>query len=82
MHAGAELDLLILQEGRRLGFKIKLTKSLQVTASMRSAKQTLGLDHLYVMCHGDGETWPLAQGVTAVPAACLASEPWLPNNVE
>lgn len=79
VHAGAELDLLILQDGCRLGFEIKLTKSPQVTASMRSSKETLGLDHLYVMCHGEGEPWPLAEGVSAVPAACLASEQWLPK---
>jgi predicted AAA+ superfamily ATPase len=79
VHAGAELDLLILQDGRRLGFEIKLTKSPQVTASMRSAKETLRLDHLYVMCHGDGEPWPLSEGVTAIPASCLASERWLPK---
>ena len=78
VHAGAELDLLILQDGRRLGFEIKLTKSPQVTASMRSSKEVLGLDHLYVMCHGEGEPWPLSDGVTAVPASCLASERWLP----
>lgn len=78
MHGGAELDLLILQEGRRLGFEIKLTKSPQVTASMRSSKETLALDHLYVMCHGEGEPWPLTEGVTAVPAASLVSEQWLP----
>ena len=79
VHAGAELDLLILQDGRRLGFEVKLTKSPQVTASMRSSREILGLDHLYVMCHGEGEPWPLAEGVTAVPAACLASELWLLN---
>lgn len=77
VHAGAELDLLILQEGRRLGFEVKLTKSPQVTASMRSAKEVLRLDHLYVVCHGEGNPWPLAEGVTAVPAACLATEQWL-----
>ena len=77
VHAGAELDLLILQEGRRLGFEVKLTKSPQVTASMRSAKEVLRLDHLYVVCHGEGNSWPLAEGVTAVPAACLATEQWL-----
>lgn len=77
VHGGAELDLLVLQDGVRLGFEIKLTKSPQVTASMRSAKETLMLDHLYVMCHGEGKPWPLAERVTAVPAACLASEQWL-----
>ena len=65
---------MILQNGRRLGFEVKLTKSPQVTASMLSAKTALGLDHLYVMCHGEGEPWPLTEGVTAVPAACLVSE--------
>lgn len=79
VHAGAELDLLILKDGRRMGFEIKLTKSPRVTASMHSAMETLALDHLYVVCHGAGEPWPLAQGVTAVPAACLASEQWLPK---
>lgn len=74
VHAGAELDLLILKDGARLGFEIKLTNSPRVTASMRSAKEALALDHLYVMCHGEGEPWRLTQGVTAVPAACLASE--------
>jgi hypothetical protein len=79
VHAGAELDLLILKDGRRLGFEIKLTKSPRVTASMHSAIETLALDHLYVMCHGTGEPWPLAQGVSAVPAACLASRQWIPG---
>lgn len=78
VHAGAELDLLILKDGRRMGFEIKLTKSPRVTASMHSAIETLALDHLYVMCHGAGAPWPLAQGVTAVPAACLASAQWPP----
>lgn len=79
VHAGAELDLLVMKDGRRLEFEIKLTKSPRVTASMRSAMETLGLDHLYVICHGAGEPWALAQGVTAVPAANLASEQWQPT---
>lgn len=74
VHAGVELDLLILQDGRRMGFEIKLTKSPQLTASMRTAKEILRLDHLYVMCHGEGEPWPLTEGVTAVPASYLATE--------
>ena len=74
VHAGAELDLLILKDGARLGFEIKLTNSPRVTASMRSALETLKLDHLYVVCHGEGDPWPLAQGITAVPAACVAWE--------
>jgi predicted AAA+ superfamily ATPase len=74
VHSGAELDLLILQDGRRMGFEIKLTQSPQVTLSMRTAKEILHLDHLYVMCHGEGEPWPLAEGISAIPAAYLATE--------
>jgi predicted AAA+ superfamily ATPase len=78
VHTGAELDLLIHRNGRRLGFEIKLTRSPRVTPSMRSSREVLGLDHLYVVCHGEGEPSPLAEGITAVPAGCLASPQWQP----
>lgn len=78
VHAGPELDLLILKDGQRLGFEMKLTKSPSVTASMRSAMAALALDHLFLVCHGAGEPWPLAQGVTAVPSVNLASAQWQP----
>lgn len=77
-HTGAELDLLIQRGGRSLGFEIKLTRSPKVTASMRSALEVLKLEGLYVICHGAGEPWQLAEGITAVPAMCLASKQWLP----
>ena len=32
----------------------------------------VGLNRLYVICHGAVEPWPLAEGITAVPAMCLA----------
>jgi hypothetical protein len=78
VHTGAELDLLIHRGGRRVGFEIKLTRSPKVTPSMRSAHDVLGLEQLYVVCHGEGEPWPLADGITAVPAMCLASPEWQP----
>lgn len=78
VHTGAELDLLIHRNGRRLGFEIKLTRSPQVTSSMRSSRDTLNLDWLYVVCHGEGEPWPLAEKMTAIPAMCLASRQWSP----
>lgn len=78
VHTGAELDLLIHRNGRRLGFEFKLTRSPKVTASMRSSREVLNLDHLYVVCHGEGEPWPLTEGITAVPALCLASSQWRP----
>lgn len=78
VHTGAELDLLIHQNGRRLGFEVKLTRSPKVTPSMRSAREILELDQLYVICHGTGEPWPIADGITAVPAICMASPLWVP----
>ena len=78
VHTGAELDLLIHRNGRRLGFEFKLTRSPKVTPSMRSSLEVLELDHLYVVCHGEAETWPLAEGISAVTAACLASPQWQP----
>jgi len=76
VHTGAELDLLIHRNGRRLGFEIKLTRSPNVTASMRSAREVLGLEQLYVVCHGEGDPWPLSEGITAVPAMNLAYPQW------
>ena len=50
-----------------------------VTPSMRSAREVLDLDGLWVVCHGEGDPWPLAEGITAVPAMCLASPHWRPE---
>jgi predicted AAA+ superfamily ATPase len=72
LHSGAELDLFLRREGRNFGFEIKLTRSPKATAAMRSAREALQLEHLYVVCHGDGEPWPLAEGISAVPLAALS----------
>ena len=77
VHTGAELDLLIQHNGRKLGFEFKLTASPKVTPSMRSAREVLGLDRLYVVCHGADEPWPMAEGIVALPAMNLISEDWL-----
>ena len=75
LHSGAELDLMTTHNGRRLGFEVKLTRSPKVTPSMRTAQEALGLEHLYVVCHGDGQdkALPLAQGISAVPLQALSS---------
>ena len=72
-NSSAGLDLMIVRNGRRLGFEVKLTRSPKVTPSMRSAQAALGLDHLYVVRHGEGEAWPLAQGISAAPLNALYS---------
>jgi predicted AAA+ superfamily ATPase len=75
VHTGGELDLLILRGDQRIGFEVKLTRSPAVTPSMRSARDVLKLDHLYVVCHGSEPPWPLAEGITAFPAGNLCRVP-------
>ncbi len=52
-HAGAELDLLVMRGGRRLGFEIKRTTSPRTTRSMHAALDSLGLERLYVVHAGE-----------------------------
>lgn len=51
-HAGAELDLLLLRKGRRIGFEFKFTDTPATTKSMRVALADLKLDHLWVVHPG------------------------------
>ncbi|NWG32507.1 MAG: ATP-binding protein [Rhodocyclaceae bacterium] len=73
-YAGAELDLLILRGGRRWGIEIKLTTAPKLTASMRSAFESLKLDGLFVI-HAGEHAFPLAAGIEAVPFAQLDTLP-------
>ena len=59
-HQGAELDLLVVQEGRRRGFEFKRTDAPGVTKSMHVAIRDLGLESLDVV-HVGGDTYPLDQ---------------------
>jgi uncharacterized protein len=73
-HAGAELDLLVLHRGRRLGFEIKLADAPRVTQSMRTAMADLHLDHLYVVVPG-GPTYDLDERITVAPLAGIGELP-------
>lgn len=64
-HAGAELDLLVVRGGNRLGFEIKLTSSPRVTVSMRHALKDLKLKRLYIV-HAGEETFQLEKGIVAL----------------
>jgi uncharacterized protein len=72
-HAGAELDLLVVANGRRHGFEIKLTNAPGITPSMRTALADLALDSLSVVHAGAG-TYPLADRVRAVAAARILED--------
>ena len=73
-HAGAELDLLMFKDGRRVGVEFKRADAPQLTPSMRIALQDLALDALYVVYPGD-RRYMLAQGVEAVPLSALVPLP-------
>jgi predicted AAA+ superfamily ATPase len=64
-HQGAELDLLVVRGGLRLGFEVKRTVAPTLTPSMRSAMHDLKLKSLTVVHAGD-QTFPLAKQVQAV----------------
>jgi hypothetical protein len=72
-HAGAELDLLVVSGRRQLGFEVKRTDTPTVTASMRSALETLRLDQLDVV-HAGQRTYPLTKRIRAVSAARLEAD--------
>lgn len=67
-HAGAELDLLIIQGGKRRGFEFKLTEVPVLTPSMRTALKDLRLDRLDIL-HAGRDAFPLAERVRAAPLA-------------
>ena len=71
VHTGAELDLLINQDGQRFGFEFKLTRSPGITPSMKSALDMLALDHLYLVCSGEGKPWSLSERITALPLGSI-----------
>ena len=65
---GAELDLLLFKNGRRIGIECKRADAPALTPSMRTALADLKLDHLYVLYPGD-KTYPLGKKVDVMPLA-------------
>jgi hypothetical protein len=64
-HQGAELDLLVVREGRRRGFEFKRTDAPGVTKSMHVAIRDLGLESIDVV-HAGRDTYPLATNIRAL----------------
>lgn len=71
-HGGAELDLLAVRGGRRIGVEVKRVDAPRMTVSMRTALSDLRLDRLLVFYPGD-RRFPLAERVEAVPASELSA---------
>ena len=75
-HSGAELDLLVVRRGKRLGFELKHTAAPQLTPSMKSALLDLKLDRLFVVHTGE-RRFSLAPRVEAIPLTQIAADPLL-----
>jgi len=71
-HAGAELDLLLLRNGKRIGVEIKYSDGPSTTRSMRSAMEDLKLDHLYVAYPGK-EDYPLDKKISVMSLPSILS---------
>jgi len=65
-HGGAELDLMFMAGGRRYGVEFKYQEAPRVTRSMRSALESLHLDHLWVVFPGR-EVIKADERITMVP---------------
>ncbi len=64
-HHGAELDLLLMYQGKKLGFEFKFSDAPKITKSMNQALTDLKLDHLFVIYPGKREI-PVASTISIV----------------
>jgi hypothetical protein len=70
-HGGAEIDLVLLKNGRMLGVECKRMDAPKITPSMRTALKDLKLERIAVIYPGI-KRYPLGGGVTAVPLDAVA----------
>ena len=71
--ADAESDLLIIKNGKQIGFEFKYTDVPKITKSMRIAQKDLNLDHLGVIYPGD-KIFPLAKNIVAYGLETVVAE--------
>lgn len=69
-HGGAELDLLIVQGGRKYGFEFKYADAPGTTKAMRVALTDLSLERLYVVYPGS-RLFDLDERITVLPVTQL-----------
>jgi len=69
-HSGAELDLMLLKDGRRLGVECKRVDGPHLTRSMHAALEDLELEKIIVIYPGN-LSFPISDRVTALPISEL-----------
>ena len=70
-HSGAEIDLVLVKAGRRLGVECKRMDAPRVTPSMQTALADLKLERIAVVYPGT-KRYALAEVISAVPLEALA----------
>ena len=80
-HGGAELDLLLLKHGRRVGVEYKRADAPRLTRSIHIALNDLELDRLIIVYPGK-RPYPLSERITTVPLEMLTTDnKWLWRSV-
>ncbi len=74
-HGGAELDALLMLDGRRLGLEIKRADAPRLTPSMRHALTDLRLDALWVLYPGT-HAYPLHERAMVLPVDQFFAGNW------
>ncbi len=72
-HGGAEIDLLLIKQGRRVGIECKRSDAPRLTPSMRIALNDLELDRVIALYPGS-QRYPLSEQVDVLPLSVLASD--------
>ena len=73
-HGGGEVDLLVVVEGRRIGFEVKFSEAPTITRSMHEVVDTVRLDHLFVVCPTTHE-YPASERISVLPATRVVDLP-------
>lgn len=69
----AEVDLLLIKGGKRLGFEIKHTSTPKITTSLLTAQQDLAIDELLVVFPGK-DAFPLTDTIRAIGFEALTGK--------
>ena len=70
---GAELDLLLMRHGKRIGFEFKFQDAPRPTKSMHVVLQDLGLDSLYIVYPGT-RSYALDEHIKAIALNALTKD--------
>jgi hypothetical protein len=71
-HNGAELDLMLLKNGRKIGVECKRVDAPRLTPSMKIAMEDLQLERLLVVYPGK-TAYPLGEKINVIPLTSIAS---------